>query len=208
LRRGEHLSHYNFALEIKELQRYFNPENNKNKVRAIPGEGANVDLYILGSSTESAYLAAELGLPYAFAGHFAPQQFYEAMAIYKRNFQPSIYLEQPYAMACVNVIAGNSDDEAHLLSLSMFQSFFNIITDQRSPLVAPEETNLQEANDQQKYVLRGMTALSFIGSKSTLCQSLTKFVEESGVDEIIINSNIYDQKAKRKSYQIVSELFR
>ena len=208
LRRGENFAQYNFELEIKELQRYLNSDNCKNKVRAIPGEGANIDLYILGSSTESAYLAAELGLPYAFAGHFAPQQFYDAVAIYKRNFKPSIYLDKPYSMVCVNVIAGNSDDEAHLLSLSMFQSFLNIITDQRSALVSPEETNLQEANDQQKYVLRGMTALSFIGSKSTLCQSLTKFVEDCGVDEIIINSNIYDQKAKRKSYQIVSELFR
>lgn len=208
LRRGEHFSNYNFELEIKELQRYLSTENCKNKVRAIPGEGANVDLYILGSSTESAYLAAKLGLPYAFAGHFAPQQFYEAVEIYKQNFQPSIYLNKPYTMACVNVIAAYSDDEAHYLSLTMYQSFLNIISDRRQPIVSPEDTNLQDATEQHKYVLKNMTALSFIGSRSTLHAAFTEFINQCGVNEIIISSNIYDQKAKRKSYQIVSELFR
>ena len=208
LRRGESFSSYNFNLEIKELQRYLSKANQFNKVRAIPGEGANVDLYILGSSTESAYLAAELGLPYAFAGHFAPQQFYDAIAIYKKNFKPSKYLDAPYTMVCVNVIAGTTDEEAHYLSLSMYQGFLNIISDERSPIVPPEETNLQVATDQQKMILKSMTALSFIGSKSTLCQSLSDFIEDAKVDEIIISSNIFDQKAKRKSFQIIGELFR
>ena len=208
LRRGESFSSYNFKLEIKELQRYLSKDNQFNKVRAFPGEGANIDLYILGSSTESAYLAAELGLPYAFAGHFAPQQFYEAIAIYKQNFKSSKYLNHPYTMVCVNVIAGTTDEEAHYLSLSMYQGFLNIIRDERSSIVQPEETNLQSATDQQKMILKSMTALSFIGSKSTLCQSLYEFVEDAKVDEIIISSNIFDQKAKRKSFQIIGELFR
>ena len=208
LRRGDNFENYNFQLDIKELQRYISVDNRENKVRAIPGEGAQIDIYILGSSIESAYLAAKMGLPYAFAGHFAPQQFYSAIEIYKENFIPSKYLEKPYTMACINVIASTTDDEAHYLSLSMYQSFLNIITDQRSPLVAPEETNLQVASDQQKMVLKNMTGLSFIGSKSTLCQTLSKFIDESGVNEIIVSSNIFDQKAKRKSYQIISELFK
>lgn len=208
LRRGDNFANYNFQLDIKELQRYISVDNRENKVRAIPGEGAQIDIYILGSSIESAYLAAKMGLPYAFAGHFAPQQFYSAIEIYKENFIPSKYLEKPYTMACINVIASTTDDEAHYLSLSMYQSFLNIITDQRSPLVAPEETNLQVASDQQKMVLKNMTGLSFIGSKSTLCQTLSKFIDESGVNEIIVSSNIFDQKAKRKSYQIISELFK
>ena len=208
LRRGENFSQYNFQLEIKELQRYLSKDNQFNKVRAIPGEGANIDLYILGSSTESAYLAAELGLPYAFAGHFAPQQFFEAIAIYKQNFKPSKFLDKPFTMVCVNVIAGTTDEEAHYLSLSMYQGFLNIIRDERSSIVPPEETNLQSATDQQKMILKSMTALSFIGSKSTLCQSLSDFIEEVKVDEIIISSNIFDQKAKRKSFQIIGELFR
>jgi len=193
LRRGERFMDYNFELEIKELQRYLSAENCNNKVRAIPGEGANVDLYILGSSTESAYLAAKLGLPYAFAGHFAPTQFYEAVGIYQRNFSPSPYLSKPYTMACANVIAAFSDDEAHYLSLSMYQSFLNIVSDARQPLVAPESTALHLASEEQKHVLKNMTALSFIGSRSTLHQSLTEFVEKSGIDELMISSNIYDQ---------------
>lgn len=208
LRRGDNFENYNFQLDIKELQRYISVDNRENKVRAIPGEGAQIDIYILGSSIESAYLAAKMGLPYAFAGHFAPQQFYSAIEIYKENFIPSKYLDKPYTMACINVIASTTDDEAHYLSLSMYQSFLNIITDQRSPLVTPEETNLQVASDQQKMVLKNMTGLSFIGSKSTLCQTLSKFIDESGVNEIIVSSNIFDQKAKRKSYQIISELFK
>ena len=208
LRRGDNFNSYNFKLEIKELQRYLSKENQFNKVRAIPGEGANVDLYILGSSTESAYLAAELGLPYAFAGHFAPQQFFDAVAIYKQNFKPSKYLDKPYTMVCINIIAGTTDEEAHYLSLSMYQGFLNIIADERSPIVAPEETNLQVATQQQKMILKSMTALSFIGSKSTLFHSLQEFIDDAKVDEVIISSNIFDQKAKRKSFQIIAELFR
>lgn len=208
LRRGDQFVNYNFEEEIQKLQQYFSTENTQSKVRAFPGEGANVDLYILGSSTESAYLAARLGLPYAFAGHFAPQQFFEAIAIYKKNFVPSPYLGQPYSMACVNVIAAYSDQEAHYLSMTMYQSFLNIITDQRQPIVAPEETDLQNCTDQQKYILKGMTGLSFIGARSTLHANLTELVNDSGVDEIIVSSTIFDQKAKRKSYQIFAELFR
>lgn len=208
LRRGDQFGLYNFEDEIKKLQRYFSLENSNSKVRAFPGEGANVDLYILGSSTESAYLAARLGLPYAFAGHFAPQQFFDAVEIYKKNFSPSIYCDKPYTMVCLNVIAAYSDEEAHYLSMTMYQSFLNIIIDQRQPIVAPEETDLQNCNDQQKYILKGMTALSFIGSRSSIHASLTELVNETGVDEIIVNSTIFDQKAKRKSYQIIADLFR
>lgn len=208
LRRGEGFHQYNFELEIKELQRYFSTDNCNNKVRAIPGEGAHVDLYILGSSTDSAYLAANLGLPYAFAGHFAPQQFYNAIAIYKSHFKPSKFLSKPYIMVCVNAIAAYSDQEAHYLSMTMYQSFLNIISDRRQPIVPPEETNLQDCTDHQKHILKGMTALSFIGSRSTLHAQFSDFVKKTEVDEIIVNTNIYNQKAKRKSYQIISELFK
>ncbi|MGV0924606.1 LLM class flavin-dependent oxidoreductase [Empedobacter tilapiae] len=208
LRRGDNFMNYDFEAEIKNLQQYFSSENNESKVRAIPGEGANVPLYILGSSTDSAFLAAKLGLPYAFAGHFAPQQFYNAVEIYRSQFQPSEFLEEPYTIACVNVIAANTDEEAHYLSMSMYQGFLNIITDKRQPIVSPEKTQLELASPEQKYMLKGMTALSFIGSKGALSQSFDEFIFESKIDEIMVSSNIFDQKAKRKSYQIVSELFR
>lgn len=208
LRRGDNFMNYDFEAEIKNLQQYFSSENKESKVRAIPGEGANVPLYILGSSTDSAFLAAKLGLPYAFAGHFAPQQFYNAVEIYRSQFQPSEFLEEPYTIACVNVIAANTDEEAHYLSMSMYQGFLNIITDKRQPIVSPEKTQLELASPEQKYMLKGMTALSFIGSKGALSQSFDEFIFESKIDEIMVSSNIFDQKAKRKSYQIVSELFR
>ncbi|WP_313566257.1 LLM class flavin-dependent oxidoreductase [Empedobacter sp.] len=208
LRRGDNFMNYDFEAEIKNLQNYFSLDNKESKVRAIPGEGANVPIYILGSSTDSAFLAAKLGLPYTFAGHFAPQQFYNAVEIYRSQFQPSEFLQEPYTIACVNVIAANTDEEAHYLSMSMYQGFLNIITDKRQPIVPPEKTQLELASPEQKYMLKGMTALSFIGSKGALAQSLDEFIFESKIDEIMVSTNVFDQKAKRKSYQIVSELFR
>lgn len=208
LRRGDNFMNYDFEAEIKNLQNYFSSENKGSKVRAIPGEGANVPLYILGSSTDSAFLAAKLGLPYAFAGHFAPQQFHNAVEIYRSQFQPSEFLEKPYTIACVNVIAANTDEEAHYLSMSMYQGFLNIITDKREPIVPPEKTQLELASAEQKYMLKGMTALSFIGCKAALSKSFDEFIFETKVDEIMVSTNVYDQKAKRKSYQIISELFR
>ena len=208
LRRGDNFMNYDFEAEIKNLQNYFSLDNKESKVRAIAGEGANVPIYILGSSTDSAFLAAKLGLPYAFAGHFAPQQFYNAVEIYRSQFQPSEFLQEPYTIACVNVIAANTDEEAHYLSMSMYQGFLNIITDKRQPIVPPEKTQLELASPEQKYMLKGMTALSFIGSKGALAQSFDEFIFESKIDEIMVSTNVFDQKAKRKSYQIVSELFR
>ena len=207
LRRGNNFMNYNFEEEIESLQTFFSEENKDSKVRAFPGEGANVPIYILGSSTDSAFLAAKLGLPYAFAGHFAPQQFHQAVEIYRSQFQPSKYLDKPYTIACVNIIAADTDEQAHYLSMSMYQGFLNIITDKRQPIVAPENTNLELASPEQKYMLKGMTALSFIGCKNTLTQSFQEFIFESKVNEIMASSNIFDQKAKRRNYKIISEIF-
>lgn len=207
LRRGNNFMNYNFEEEIESLQTFFSEENKGSKVRAFPGEGANVPIYILGSSTDSAFLAAKLGLPYAFAGHFAPQQFHQAVEIYRSQFQPSKYLDKPYTIACVNIIAADTDEQAHYLSMSMYQGFLNIITDKRQPIVAPENTNLELASPEQKYMLKGMTALSFIGCKNTLTQSFQEFIFESKVNEIMASSNIFDQKAKRRNYKIISEIF-
>ncbi|WP_313580941.1 LLM class flavin-dependent oxidoreductase [Chishuiella sp.] len=207
LRRGNNFMNYNFEDEIHGLLNYFNPDNNINKVRAIPGEGANVPLYILGSSTDSAFLAAKLGMPYAFAGHFAPQQFYNAVKIYRSHFKASEYLDKPYIIACVNVIAADTDEEAHYLSMSMYQGFLNIITDRRQPIVSPDKTNLDLASPEQKYVLESMTGLSFIGNNKSLKDSFQKFLTDAEIDEIMVSSNIYDKDAKTNSYKIISEVF-
>ncbi|WP_313377214.1 LLM class flavin-dependent oxidoreductase [Chishuiella sp.] len=207
LRRGNNFMNYNFEEEIHGLLNYFNPDNKISKVRAIPGEGANVPLYILGSSTDSAFLAAKLGMPYAFAGHFAPQQFYNAVKIYRTHFKASEYLDNPYVIACVNVIAAETDEDAHYLSMSMYQGFLNIISDKRQPIVSPDKTNLEAASPEQKYILESMTGLSFIGNRESLKTSFEKFLNDAEVDEIMVSSNIYDKEAKMNSYKIISEVF-
>lgn len=206
LRRNNTSFPYDFEAEIRQLQRFFNVENKTAKVRAFPGEGVNVPLWILGSSTDSAYLAAKLGLPYAFASHFAPQQFKAAIAIYRHNFQASEVLQKPYVMACVNVIAAESDNEANQLVTSLYRMFLGIITNSRSPLQAPgplpsifETPEVQEA-------LNRMMAYTFVGSKETIQAQLSAFVDETEIDELMIASHIFDLEAKLKSFSIVRSI--
>jgi luciferase family oxidoreductase group 1 len=133
LRRNQETAH-NFPEDIRQLQTYFSADNRDAKVRAFPGEGLDIPIWILGSSTDSAYLAAEMGLPYAFASHFAPSQFRAAIKIYRNNFKPSEILEKPYVMACVNILAADTDEEANELLKSLISLFVGIITNKRKPL--------------------------------------------------------------------------
>ena len=199
---------YNFEFHIKELQKYMSKENAEAKVRAIPGEGADVPFYILGSSTDSAFLAAKLGLPYAFAAHFAPSQLEVALEIYREHFQPSEFLDDPYVMICINIIAADSVDEAHYLSTSHFQVFVNILTDQRQPLLPPDETDLANMGDDVALHLNRMVAKTFVGDKETLKEKLSKFVKDYKPNEIIVSGNIYDFEKKQKSYEIASEVIK
>ena len=199
---------YNFEFHIKELQKYMSKENAEAKVRAIPGEGADVPFYILGSSTDSAFLAAKLGLPYAFAAHFAPSQLEVALEIYREHFQPSEFLDDPYVMICINIIAVDSVDEAHYLSTSHFQVFVNILTDQRQPLLPPDETDLANMGDDVALHLNRMVAKTFVGDKETLKEKLSKFVKDYKPNEIIVSGNIYDFDKKQRSYEIASEVIK
>ena len=199
---------YNFEFHIKELQKYMSNANAEAKVRAIPGEGADVPIYILGSSTDSAFLAAKLGLPYAFAAHFAPSQLEVALEIYREHFQPSEFWHEPYVMVCINVIAADSVDQAHYLSTSHFQAFVNILTDQRQPLLPPDETDLANMSDEVSLHLNRMAAKTFVGDKETLKQKLSKFVKDFRPNEIIVSGNIYDFQAKQKSYAIAAEVIK
>ncbi len=208
LRRGQLEQHYDFEGHIAELRKYMSTDNEQANVRAIPGEGADVPLYILGSSTDSAFLAAKLGLPYAFAAHFAPGQLEIAMRIYEEHFVPSAVCKEPYKMVCINVMAADTDDEAHFLSLSHFQAFINILTDNRQPLLPPEETTLDNLPQEALVHLNRMAARTFVGSKATLSQKLSEFVHDLKPHEIIVSGNIYDFKAKLKSYTIASEIFK
>lgn len=207
--RRDHLKNaQNFPSEVEELMNYFNPKNPDSKVNAFPGKGLDVPIWILGSSTDSAYLAAQMGLPYAFATHFAPNQFFPAINIYRNHFQPSEYLEKPYMMACINAIAADSDDEAHYISSSYFNMIINLVTGNtgRGLLPAGELSELINVPDIQNAV-NSMTTYSFIGSKETVQTKLEKFITDTEIDEIMVTSHIHDLETKLKSYKIVSELF-
>lgn len=208
LRRNQPEGNYNFEFHIQELRRYMSKENAGARVRAIPGEGADVTLYILGSSTDSAFLAAKLGLPYSFAAHFAPSQMEVAFEIYEEHFQASDILDKPYKMACINIIAADTVEEAQYLSSSHFQQFVNILTDQRQPLLPPEETQLDQLSNELTVHLNRMTAKTFIGDKVTLTEQLAQFVKLNKLDEVIVSCNIYDYDAKLHSYEIVAEVLK
>ena len=197
-----------FPKQIRELQLYFSSENKEGKVRAIPGEGENIPIYILGSSTDSAYLAAEMGMPYAFAGHFAPAQMPEAFRIYRERFQPSRQLEKPYVLAAVNTILADTDAEADLLATTLYQTFTNIIRDQRQPFGPPSPDWKPDWSPQEKAMLQHMLALTFIGTPETAGPQLQSFLEQYQPDEIITASHIYSLKAKMRSYELLAGLLR
>ncbi|RZK50133.1 MAG: LLM class flavin-dependent oxidoreductase [Pedobacter sp.] len=206
--RGENMRYpYDFKAEINKLQNYISPENQHAKVRAIPGEGSNLPIWILGSSTDSAYLAAELGLPYAFASHFAPQQFMQAISIYKSHFKPSKEYDRPYILACVNAIAAETDTEAVFLSSSLKEMFSGIVTGKRQKLQPPRANIESEFDDMQLAAIEQMLAITFVGSESTIRQQLISFVKQTEIDEIMFSSNIYDTQARLKSLEIISSIF-
>lgn len=192
-----------FPRQILELQRYFSTENSDALVRAIPGEGLDIPLYILGSSTDSAWLAAELGLPYAFAGHFAPDQMEMAFKIYREHFEPSKYLDKPYIIACVNGIAGETSEEANFLSTTLFQAFINIIRNDRKPFPKPISDMDNIWSPMEKAMVLKMLKFSFIGDQSQIADQLKDFQEKYQVDELMINSHIYDHQKRLSSYEII-----
>lgn len=206
LRRGLMQHNYDFEQQIEELRQYMSKDNSNAAIRAIPGEGANVPIYILGSSTDSAFLAAKLGLPYAFAAHFAPGQLEIALKIYEEHFVPSKDYAAPYKMVCINIMAAETAEKAHLLSLSHFQAFINILTDNRSPLLPPEETNLDNLPQELLVHLNRMAARTIIGDESGLREQLSSFSTAIKPDEIIVSSNIFDFEAKLQSYAIAANI--
>ena len=173
----------------------------------MPGEGLEVPIWILGSSTDSARLAAEKGLPYAFASHFAPAYFEQAITIYRNNFKPSPFLQEPYVMACVNVVAADTDAEAEVLSSSVKRMFLGVITGRREMLKPPVE-NINAYWDQlEKEAVEQMLYYSFIGSQSTIKADLERFISKFGVNEIMTTSHIYDHDAKLCSNKLLAEIF-
>ena len=206
LRRSKNDSVYTFPDDVQALLTYFGPGEKQSYVKAYPGVGTNIPIYILGSSTDSAYLAASLGLPYVFASHFAPRYMEEAISIYRSRFQPSEYLDKPYMMVCLNVIAAETDEEAQFLSTTMQQFFLNVVRGTQNPLQPPVE-NLDEIwTPMEKEMAASKQSVTLIGSKETVRQQLTKFQEYYNVDELMAVSYIYDTEKQKRSYEILKEV--
>jgi luciferase family oxidoreductase group 1 len=197
-----------FPNDVLELLQYLGPEDKQGKVRAIPGVGTNVPVWMLGSSTFSAQLAAKLGLPFAFASHFAPAQLFPALQIYHATFKPSAFLKEPYAMACVNVIAADTDEEAQWLATSFFQLALGLVRNNRRPLPPPVKNMDSVWSPAEQAAVMQMLHYSFIGSPETISMEMKSFVENTGVDEIMIASHMFDSKAKIKSLELTASLFR
>jgi len=194
-----------FPDNVKELQKYLSASNSTAAVRAIPGEGLDIPIWILGSSTDSAYLAAEMGLPYAFASHFAPAQLFEAIAIYRKNFKPSKHLQEPYVMTCVNAIAADTDDEAVRLATSFKKLFLGILTGKRQKLGPPEDP-ADFMDPMEEAALQQMIRFSFVGGPEKIRMEIQRFLEVTKVDELMVTSPIYDHSARLYSYEILAGL--
>lgn len=199
---------HNFPMDIQQLQQFFSAENSNGKIRAIPGEGLDIPIWVLGSSTDSARVAAAMGLPYAFASHFAPTYFLEAIDIYRKNFKPSVYCKEPYVMACVNVVAADTDQEAARLATSVQQLFLGVITGKRRLLQPPTDVMDDIWSEQEAMAVQQMLTYTFIGSQSTITAKLRSFVKQTGVNEIMATSHIYEHVDRKKSYQIFSSAVR
>ena len=197
-----------FPQDVLELIQYFAPVEPGQRVVAIPGAGLNVPLWILGSSLYGAQVAAALGLPFAFASHFAPAAMMEAMEIYRTLFRASAQLERPYVMLGFNVFAADSDEDAQLLASSMQQAFVNLRQGTPTQLPPPIAGYHEQLPDAAKALLADVLSCSAIGSPSTVDAALKRFIQRTGPDEIMLTSQIYDHSARLRSFEIAAQLMR
>ncbi len=195
-----------FPDDVLELQSYFGPLQPDQTIEAVPGTGLNVPLWILGSSLYGAQLAAALGLPYAFASHFAPDALEHALAIYKAQFRPSQQSAKPHAMAGVNVVLADTDAEADYLFSSIQQRFTDMIRGKRGYLKPPiDDIHAYWSADENMHASR-MLACSFVGSPDTVRRKLDAFVTSTGVDELMVASAIFEHQARLRSFELLAEL--
>ena len=193
-----------FPQDVLELQSYF-ADDGQTGISATPGAGADVEMWILGSSTFGAQLAAALGLPYAFASHFAPDALDAALAIYRRDFRPSTRLAKPYVMAGFNVFAADTEAEAELLASSQQQSFVALRTGNPRQLPPPLEGYRASLGAQGSAILDHVLQCSAVGSPATVARGIAAFIERTGVDELMIGSAIYDHGARKHSLSLTAE---
>ncbi|WP_421737902.1 LLM class flavin-dependent oxidoreductase [Caulobacter sp.] len=195
-----------FAQDVVELQTWFKPAQPGQSVRAIPGEGQDVPLWLLGSSTYSAQLAAALGLPFAFAAHFAPDQLMDAVTLYRRHFKPSDALASPYVMVCIGVCAAETDAEAKRLSSSTQQQFLALRRGHPGLLPPPVDDITQIASPAELAGLDHTFRYSAIGSPETVKRKIEAVLELTGADEVMAASQIHDHGARVRSYELLAEV--
>ena len=199
---------YRFPQEVEKIQEYFSIENQFSKVRAAIAEGTDVPVFILGSSTDSAHLAAKKGLPYAFASHFASTHLFNALKIYREEFQSSEFLEKPYTIAGINVFVADTDEEAEKLFTTLIRMFLGVLTGVAEPLKAPTEMT-EELKDVLKHpALQQMLKYSFLGSKQTVKTQIRSFLEQTQVNELIVVSPTYALEDRLKSVKLFAEVMR
>ena len=205
LRRNLESDANEFPQDVLELMDYLS-DAPQQRVRAVPGMGLKVPLWILGSSLFGAQLAAHLGLPYAFASHFAPGQMMQAIELYRATFKPSAQLAKPYVMLGFNVFAADTDDQAKLLATSMQQAFVSLRTGHPSTLPAPKAGYLEQLGPQEKAMLDSVLSCSAIGAPATVQRQLQDFIAKTGADELMITSQIFDHASRLRSYQLTAEV--
>jgi luciferase family oxidoreductase group 1 len=206
MRRGTDLRGGEFDELIEELEFFFAEPEPQQKIKAVPGAGLNVPLYILGSSLYSAHLAAKLGRPYAFAGHFAPAQMLEAFEVYRREFVPSKHLSSPYVMVGVPVVAAATDREAERLATTLYQTFLNLIRGNPRLALPPIDSMEGLWSPMEEMHVRRMLEIFVSGGPERVRAGLDQLIALTGADELIISSNFYDDQDRRRSYEIVAQV--
>ncbi|MGO2357509.1 MAG: LLM class flavin-dependent oxidoreductase [Mesonia sp.] len=196
---------HQFPEEVDRIQHFFSNEN-KERVRSYVSEGVEMPIYILGSSTDSAHVAAKKGLPYVFASHFAPAQLHKALQIYHEEFQPSSYLDKPYTIAGINVIASDNNKEAEILSTSMLRMILGVVTGNIDYLQPPTPMTAELKEIANHPSIQQMMRYAFIGDKETVKTQTKAFLEETQVDELMVASYIYKHEDRVKSYAMFSEI--
>ena len=194
----------NFPSDVLELQAYFAPAVPGQRLQAVPAAGADVPLWILGSSTFGAMLGAELGLPYAFASHFAPEQLLPALELYRSHFKPSEQLARPYVMAGINIIAADTDREARRLATTQQMSFAGIFRGARGLSQPPIDDIDTFWSPQEKAQVTQMLSRSVVGSPGTVREGVDAFLVETGIDELMIVSDVYEHAARLRSYELIA----
>jgi luciferase family oxidoreductase group 1 len=208
LRRTLHSDGDEFPELLEELRSFFRAPVENQRVRAVPGAGLDIPIWLLGSSGFSARLAGQLGLPFAFAGHFSPEYILPALELYRKTFKASDKLENPYAMLAMNVVAAETDAEAQFLATTQFQSFLRLTRGVPGEMQPPVENMNELWTAQEKAAVESRLGGSIIGSAATVKKGLEKLLAQTDADELMLNSMIFDHAARLRAYEIVAEVWK